>query len=126
MRLVAVLFMLACSLQSGLAQSYDARLESKFSKSEIKQLQSDNPREFQLLNYSVAKGWYLGDYAQDKGVALDGEVEVADLENIDVYKLGFDFKDEHFQYVKIKGVNDKILVIMSRNIIADDMKKVKK
>lgn len=128
MKKLLLVFGFAASMMVVHAQKtvLDSRLEARFSKEELIHMEQENPKELSFLNYAIKNGHYLGMYATDKKGVIDGEVELMNMDYINIYELGLDYKEDHFQYFRIKNVTDKVLVVMPRNIILEEMRRVKK
>ncbi len=101
-------------------QKIDKRLEQKYSVAELKKIQKENPQQLQYLNFVVDKGFTVMPYPKSKGTPKEilGEVTVKDLKNINIYELGLDVLKDNWQYYKIKGT-DELLVIYSEDYIKE-------
>lgn len=108
-------------------ETIDARLNSKFSKQELKELQSKNPGELAFLNFYVANAYQVTPMPSGKGGTheIKGSIKVADLNNVNIYELNLSPLQKDYQYYTIEGT-DKLLVILSDEQIRAKYNQIKK
>ncbi len=117
---IGVIVLLSASGAVAQEQKIDKRLEKKYSVEELKKIQKENPQQLEYLNFVVEKGFTIMPYPKSKGTPkeISGEVEIKDLKNINIYDLGLDVLKDNWQYYKIKGTDD-LLVIYSEDYIKE-------
>lgn len=107
------------SSQSVLA---DERLNAAFTPEELAALEQEDPKEVELLNYCIEHATYLGYWEPgEKDADLDGTVSLEQAKTKNFFELGLEIKDYKFQYFRIEGVDDKVLVVQSRNVLESQM-----
>lgn len=105
----------------------DARLNSKFSKKELQELQSKNPSELAFLNFYVANAYQVTPMPSGKGGTheIKGSVKLTDINTINIYELNLTPLQKDYQYYTIEGT-DKLLVIISDEQIRAKYNQLKK
>lgn len=107
------------SSQSVLA---DERLNAAFTPEELAALEQEDPKEVEFLNYCIEHATYLGYWEPgEKDADLDGTVSLEQAKTKNFFELGLEIKDYKFQYFRIEGVDDKVLVVQSRNVLESQM-----
>ena len=89
-------------------------------------MKDNNPDQFSFVNDCLDHGFYLANF-KGKGLPKEvkGEIEVADIENINFFELGLEPIENRYLYYKVKG-QDKLLVVRSIEHIKMEAKKAKK
>lgn len=102
----------------------DARLQIKYTQSELQELKQENQEELKFLNFCIDNAFTLMSLPEGKSGASEirGNVSIDDLNNINFFSLGYDLEEVNWQYYKIEGTN-QMLVIFSREEIIKKMKK---
>lgn len=101
------------------AQTLDAEqaLLSKYSQADLDQLKQDDPTEFEALKYETNHAWYIADFPVAKANDVKHryeEVQLTSQVNINYHQLGFELKENDYQYFRING-GSKMLVLRSRD-----------
>ena len=100
----------------------DERLNVAFTPDELETLYNKDPKEIDFLNYCIEHATYLGFWEPgEKDANLDGTVSLEQSKTDNFFELGLEIKDYKFQYFRIEGVDDKVLVVQSRNVLESQM-----
>ena len=100
------------------SQEHDQRLLKEYSQTELDNMKSSSPKEYQFLNVALDKAIFIGEIPQEKGkdVEFDGELEVDLSKEHTFLSLGIDLKENEYQYFKIKGTN-KMVGVLPKSLI---------
>ena len=110
---------------TGFSQEVDSRLLTKFSKDELKELKANDPEQYTFIYQCLDYGFYLANFnGKSLSKEVRGEIEVADINNINFFSLGLEPEENRYLYYKIKG-HDKLLVIRSIGHIKMEATKAK-
>jgi hypothetical protein len=125
MRVIIILFFIAFTANMSFAQSADSRLLVKYTSEELTDMKANNPEQYTFVHQCLNHAYYI---ANSGGKALSkevrGEVEIANLENINFFALGLEPEENRYLYYKIKG-QDKLLVVRSIGHIKIEAAKTK-
>lgn len=100
----------------------DIRLNTAFTPEELAALEQEDPTEVEFLNYCIEHATYLGYWEPgEKDSDLDGTVSLEQAKTENFFELALEIKDYKFQYFRIEGVDDKVLVVQSRNVLESQM-----
>jgi len=125
MRVVIILCIVALTANMSFAQSADSRLLVKYTAEELVDMKANNPEQYTFVHQCLTHGYYIAN-AGGKALSKEvrGEVEVADLENVNIFELGLEPIENRYLYYKIKG-QDKLLVVRSIGHIKIEAAKTK-
>jgi len=121
MKYLLIVFVLISTLSFAQSEgTTDARLFSKYSKEELKKIQTDNPEEFAYLNYFIANCFKVMELPSEKGNAheIKGTLKLKSIENINIYELKLDTKEKDYQYYKIEGTTKMLVILSNEQILA--------
>jgi len=120
--IIALIATLGTSVSLSQTSKPDARLSVKYSKEELNDLKNDSPEEIRYLNFCIENAFYLAPVPTEKGkdASIRGTVKVADLNNINFFELGLDIVQDNYQYYRIEG-SDQLLVVRSKDHIIQKM-----
>lgn len=108
--LLGILFAFTATIS---AQDFDARLLVKYSKAELTDMKANNPEQYNFISDCLDHGFYI---ANSGGKALSkevrGEIDIADMDNINFFEFNLEPEENRYLYYKIKG-QDKLLVVRS-------------
>ena len=103
----------------------DDRLLTKYSKQELKTLQTEQPEELQYITYCIENAYSIGSVPQEKidaNISLFKEIELSASSIENFYTLGIAVLATKAQYFLIKGTK-KVLTIKSKDQILLELKK---
>lgn len=99
------------------SQNLDSRLLEKYTENQLKEMQTNNPGNYNLLVYALDNAITYATYDGSKG---DFETISAD-ENSTFISLGLEIQEQN-QYFKLAG-EDKLLVVKSKWVLTHEMEK---
>ena len=108
------LLLFTISGYSAISQEFDQRLMQKYSKSEITNLQKNNPEEYNYLVNALDKGVYISEIPMQKAssITFNGTLNIDLSKKHTFISLGKEITDS-YQYYKIEGTT-KMLCILPR------------
>jgi len=117
-----LIFSATFSAQS--TNSYDERLLELFSEQEIKDISNEDPYRIQLIEYCFDNAYYFVETSASKDYSsrISGTVEIDDVKDFNFFKLNIEFKENDYQYYKVKD-QDLLLVVKSGQQISAEMNK---
>ena len=117
-----LIFSATFSAQS--TNSYDERLLELFSEQEIKDISNEDPYRIQLIEYCFDNAYYFVETSASKDYSsrISGTVEIDDVKDFNFFKLNIEFKENDYQYYKVKD-HDLLLVVKSGQHISAEMNK---
>ena len=117
-----LIFSATFSAQS--TNSYDERLLELFSEQEIKEISNEDPYRIQLIEYCFDNAYYFVETSASKDYSsrISGTVEIDDVKDFNFFKLNIEFKENDYQYYKVKD-HDLLLVVKSGQHISAEMNK---
>lgn len=117
-----LIFSATFSAQS--TNSYDERLLELFSEQEIKDISNEDPYRIQLIEYCFDNAYYFVETSASKDYSsrISGTVEIDDVKDFNFFKLNIEFKENDYQYYKVKD-QDLLLVVKSGQHISVEMNK---
>ena len=120
-RLFLITFILIVGYANAQNKSFDQRLLSKFSKSELDQMQINNPVAFAYWNFYVATAYQVLDLSKEKANKHEtkGAVKIKDFNTINIFDLNCIPLEKDYQYFKIEGTK-KLLVILPEELIKEN------
>lgn len=123
-RLFLIAFILFAGIANAQNNSFDQRLLSKFSKSELDQMQIDNPVAYAYWNFYVTTAYQVLDLSKEKANKHEtkGEVKIKDFNKINIFDLNCIPLEKDYQYFSIEG-SKKLLVILPEELIKDNFVK---
>ncbi len=97
----------------------NSELLSVYSETELNQIISEKPEQYQILIYAIDNGVYLADFPKGKKERVEQKIEVpsGDFNFLD---LGLKIKEKN-QYFMVIG-SDKILVVKSFFVLEQELK----
>ena len=109
-------FLLCFSLSY--SQNFDSRLFSRFSESELIEIQKNDPKKLAMMTYALDHAIFFSKSANSK--LLELEVIQRPLPNKTYIDLDLTIRDEN-QYFKIEG-EEQLLVVKSKWVLTHEMK----
>lgn len=99
------------------AQEYNPSLLKRYTAQELSQMQQNDPKQFEFVNYAVTNAIYFIDYPSEKAVELTS-INLNE-ENATIYDLGLNITDQN-QYFRINGSN-KVMVVKSMWVLNHEL-----
>lgn len=126
--LFIITFVLFAFFANAQNNSFDQRLLSKFSKTEMEEMQIKNPIAFSYWNFYVANAYQVMDLPKGKADAheIKGIVKIKDFNNINIFDLHYIPLEKDFQYCNIEGTNKLLVIISEEQIKEKFLKSTKK
>lgn len=117
-------FVLFACLANAQSDSFDQRLLSKFSKTELIEMQTGNPIAYAYWNFYVANAFQIMDLPNEKANSheIKGTVKIKDVSTINIFDLHYLPLTKDYQYYRIEGAG-KLLVILSEEQIKENFVK---
>lgn len=117
-------FLLFACFANAQSDSFDQRLLSKFSKTELIEMQTVNPIAYAYWNFYVGNAFQIMDLPKEKANSheIKGTVKIKDVNTINIFDLHYNPLTKDYQYYRIEGT-DKLLVILSEEQIKENFVK---
>jgi hypothetical protein len=114
---------LFCLNAFGQSKAIDSRLLTRYSSSELKSMQKNQPNEYRFLLAALDKGVYISDIPteKEKGIVWDGVLKIDPNGTYTFISLNKEIMDRYQRY-KIEGSN-KMLTILPRIVIENQINK---
>ncbi|MFY9310980.1 MAG: hypothetical protein WAQ28_18170 [Bacteroidia bacterium] len=111
-------FVLASYVATAQTNKFDQRLLSKFTETELQEMQTKNPDALAYWNYYAGNAFQIMDLPAEKAVAheIKGTIKIANQNSINIFELQLAPLLKDYQYYKIEGTG-KLLVILSEEQI---------
>jgi hypothetical protein len=113
MKRLILLGILVAIATGGFSQDFDDRLLVKYSKQDLVDMKANDPELYNFTYACLNHGFYLANFSgKSLPKEVIGEIEVADISNINFFALKLEPVENRYLYYKIIG-QDKLLVVRS-------------
>ncbi len=121
--LMSTIAVLSVGLFYGQSVEPDARLEVKFSKTELENLEKYNPKELMYLNYCIENAFVIDVIPSGKRESPEilGVIGVDKTDDINFFDLDISIHKDERSYYLIENTN-KLIMVYSENEIKQKLK----
>lgn len=122
--LICTITLFSVGLIYGQSIKADKRLEVKFTKAELVELEKNDPTQLDFLNFCIDNAYTLMDLPEEKrnSEEIRGTIQLDNLTAINFFELGLEIEELNWQYYIIEGTQ-KLFVVYSKDFLLNYIKK---
>lgn len=112
--LVAIFF---CGLALHAQESYDTRLEAKYSKEQLAKLQENESQAIDYWTYYLDNSYEIVDVIPGKSAEGYEEIKIKNIDSFNILELGIEMDRSTNKYYQIKGTNQMLVLLSNEKFV---------